>query len=156
MFCITRYITLWKSAGMTPAQLSQWWRRLHDWADVVHARFSNGYISLSTNISTSLFCTAERILRTIIIMQNSRLIQECFPTKIDEVWIDRFFVRYDWLRRLQPQVWPKALKISNALRKESYALPKISNALLTFGNALHKICNALSYRSNALPKKYSF
>ena len=34
-------------------------------------------------------------------MQNSRLIQACFPIKIDEVWIDRFCVRYDWWRRLQ-------------------------------------------------------
>ena len=25
-----------------------------------------------------------------------------FPIKIDEVWIDRFCVRYDWWRRLQP------------------------------------------------------
>ena len=37
-----------------------------------------------------------------IIMQNSRLIHACFPIKIDEVWIDRFCVRYDWWRRLQP------------------------------------------------------
>ena len=35
-------------------------------------------------------------------MQNSRLIQDCFPIKIDEVWIDRFCVRYYWWRRLQP------------------------------------------------------
>ena len=34
-------------------------------------------------------------------MQNSRLIQACFPIKIDEIWIDRFCVRYDWWRRLQ-------------------------------------------------------
>ena len=27
---------------------SHWWLRLHDWANVIHAEFSNGYISLST------------------------------------------------------------------------------------------------------------
>ena len=41
------------------------------------------------------------MLRTII-MQNSRLIHACFPIRIDEVWIDRFCVGYDWWRRLQP------------------------------------------------------
>ena len=42
----------------------------------------------------------ERVLRSVT-MQNSRLIQACFPIKIDKVWIDRFCVRYDWCRRLQ-------------------------------------------------------
>ena len=85
---------------MTSAQV-QWWRRLHDWADVIHADFQTVLSDYLQNISTYLFCTAERMLRPII-MQNSRLIHACFPIKIDEVWIDRFCVRYDWWRQLQP------------------------------------------------------
>ena len=53
-----------------------------------------------STFNTSLFCTADRMYGTII-LQNSRLIYACFPIKIDEVWIDRFCVRYDWWRRLQ-------------------------------------------------------
>ena len=85
---------------MTSAQ-GLWWRRLHNWADVIHADFQTVISCVQQNISTYPFCTAERMLRTVI-MQNSRLIQACFPIKIDEVWIDRFCVRYDWWRRLQP------------------------------------------------------
>ena len=84
---------------MTSAQ-GQWWRRLHNWADVIHADFQTVISRVQQNINTYPFCTAERMLRTVI-MQNSRLIQACFPIKIDEVWIDRFCVRYDWWRRLQ-------------------------------------------------------
>ena len=80
---------------------SKWWRQFHDWADVIHADFQTVISRYLQNISTYLFCTAERMLRTII-MQNSRMIQACFPIKIDEVWINRFCVRYDWWRRLQP------------------------------------------------------
>ena len=47
------------------------------------------------HINTYLFWTTDRIFRTVI-MQNSRLIQACFLIKIEEVWIDRFYVRYDW------------------------------------------------------------
>ena len=85
---------------MTSAQV-QWWRRLHDWADVIHADIQTVISRYLQNISTYLFCTAEKMSRTIII-QNSRLIHARFPIKIDEVWIDRFCVRYDWWRRLQP------------------------------------------------------
>ena len=84
---------------MTSAQ-GQWWRRLHNWADVIHVDFQTVISRVQQNISTYPFCTAERMLRTVI-MQNSRLIQACFPIKIDEVWIGRFCVRYDWWRRLQ-------------------------------------------------------
>ena len=84
---------------MTSAQ-GQWWRRLHNWADVIHADFQTVISRVQQNISTYNFCTTERMLRTVI-MQNSRLIQACFPIKINEVWIDRFCVRYDWWRRLQ-------------------------------------------------------
>ena len=77
---------------------SQWWRRLHDWADIIHADFQTVMSRYLHNISSYTFCTAERMLRTII-MQNSGLIQACFPIKIDEVWIDGFCVRYDWWRR---------------------------------------------------------
>ena len=93
-------ITVWKSAWMTSAQASD------DvgstiWTDVIHADFQTVISRRLQNINTYLSCTAERMLRTII-MQNSRLIQACFPIKIDEVWIDRFCVRCGWWRRLQP------------------------------------------------------
>ena len=102
---------------MTSTQV-QWWRRLHDWADVIHADFQTVISRYLQNVSTYLFCTAERMLRTII-MQNSGLIHACFPIKIDEVWIDRFCVRYDWWRRLQcPQCagWLKMLPYVNRMR----------------------------------------
>ena len=100
MFCWTRDITLWRSAWMTSAQL--WSRRHHwPWADVIRADFQTVISRYLHNVNTRLFCTADRMFRTIIIL-NSRLIYACFPIKIDEVWIDRFCVRYDWWRRLQP------------------------------------------------------
>ena len=100
MFCWTRDITLWRSAWMTSAQL--WSRRHHwPWADVIRADFQTVISRYLQNVNTRLFCTADRMFRTIIIL-NSRLIYACFPIKIDEVWIDRFCVRYDWWRRLQP------------------------------------------------------
>ena len=71
------------------------------WADVILADFQSVISRYLRNISIYFFYTAEIILKTII-MKNSRLIQACFPIKIDEVWIDRFCVRYDWWRRLQP------------------------------------------------------
>ena len=100
MFCWTRDITVWKSAWMTSVQL--WSRRHHwPWADVIRADFQTVISRYLHNVNTRLFCTADRMFRTII-MQNSRLIYACFPIKTDEVWIDRFCVRYDWWRRLQP------------------------------------------------------
>ena len=65
-------------------------------ADVIHTDFQTVISRYLQNIGPYLFCTATRMFR-IIIMQNSRLIQASFPIKIDEVWIDRFCVRYDWL-----------------------------------------------------------
>ena len=35
-------------------------------------------------------------------MQKSKPKYACLPSKIVEVWIERFCVRYDWWRRLQP------------------------------------------------------
>ena len=100
MFCWTRDLTLWRSAWMTSAQL--WSRRHHwPWADVIRADFQTVISRYLHNVNTRLFCTADRMFTTIIIL-NSRLIYACFPIKIDEVWIDRFCVRYDWWRRLQP------------------------------------------------------
>ena len=84
---------------MTSVQ-GQWWCRLHNWADVIHDDFQTAISHVQQNISTNPFCTAERMLGTVI-TQNSRLIYACFPIKIDEVWIDRLCVRYDWWRRLQ-------------------------------------------------------
>ena len=100
MFCWTWDITVWISARMTSAQL--WSRRHHlPWADVIRADFQTVISRYLHNVNTRFFCTADRMFRTII-MQNSRLVYACFPIKIDEVWIDRFCVRYDWWRRLQP------------------------------------------------------
>ena len=100
MFCWTRDITVRKSAWMTSAQL--WSRRHHwPWADVIRADFQTVISCYLHNVNTRLFCTADRVFRTII-MQNSRLIYAFFPIKNDEVWIDQFCVRYDWWRRLQP------------------------------------------------------
>ena len=99
--------TLWKSARMTSAQASDGVGSTIEptsslaWADVIYADCQTVISHHLQNISTYLFCTAERMLRTII-MENFRLIQACFPIKIDEVWIYRFCVRYDWWRRLQP------------------------------------------------------
>ena len=64
---------------------------------------SAAYVTLGTLMTSAvyLFHTAERMLRTII-MQNSRLIQTCSPSKIVEVWINRFCIGYHWWRRLQP------------------------------------------------------
>ena len=80
---------------------SKWWRRLDDWADVIHADFQMVISRYLQNISTCHFCTTEWTFRSII-MKNSRKIQACVPSKMDEVWIDRFCARYDWWRRLQP------------------------------------------------------
>ena len=71
------------------------------WADVTLADFQRVVSRYLQNNSIYLFYTAEIMLKTII-MQNSRLTQACFSITIDEVWIDRFCVRYDWWRRLQP------------------------------------------------------
>ena len=64
-------------------------------------RFSNGYISLSMKHWHLPFLYCWKNGKNVF-MQNSRLIQACFPVKIDEVWTDRFCARYDWWRRLQP------------------------------------------------------
>ena len=71
------------------------------WADVILADFQRVISRYLQNIKIYFFYTDERMLRTII-MQNSKLIQACFPIKIDEILIDRFCVRYDWWRRLKP------------------------------------------------------
>ena len=100
MFCRRRDIIVWKSAWVTSAQIVEPTSSLA-WADVIHADFEKVISRGLQNISTYLFCTAERMLRNIIV-QNFRLIQACFPIQVDEVWIDRFCIRYDWWRRLQP------------------------------------------------------
>ena len=73
--------------------------------------FKRLYLIINNTLALTLFCTAEIMLR-IIIKQNSRLVQACFPSKIIEVWIDRFRVRYEWWRRLHlmssvSPVWKK-------------------------------------------------
>ena len=77
-----------------------WWNRLNYWAVVIRADFQTDKSYHLQNISSSLFSTAEKMLR-IIIIQNVKLIQACLSSKVVEVWIDRFCVRYDWWRWLQ-------------------------------------------------------
>ena len=84
------------------------------WADVILSDFQRVISRYLQKIRIYFFYTAERMLR-IIIMQNSKLIQACFPIKIDEVWIDRFCVRYDWWRRLQPTSSVSPVCITNDL-----------------------------------------
>ena len=71
------------------------------WADVILADFQRVISHYLPDISTYLSCTAQRVWRTIF-MQNSKPNYACLPSKIVEVWIDRFCVRYDWWRRVQP------------------------------------------------------
>ena len=77
----------------------QGWRWLNRGADIITGlsrrhpwRFSKGYISCYLkDISTYLSCTAQRVLRTIF-MQKYKPKYACLPSKIIEVWIDRFCV----------------------------------------------------------------
>ena len=98
VLCITRYNPL--KISKDDVSSKQWWSQLHFWADVFRADFETVTVRYLQNISPYLSCTTERMLRTII-MQNFRLIQACFPSKIVEVWFHRFCVRYDWWRRLE-------------------------------------------------------
>ena len=84
---------------MTSAQ--SWSRRHHCLEPTSSLPIFKGLFLVIYKTLGFTFTIHERMLRTII-MQNSKLIQACFPIKIDEVWIDRFCVRYDWWRRLQP------------------------------------------------------
>ena len=70
------------------------------WADIILADIQRVISRYLPNISTYLSCTAQRVLRTIF-MQKFKPKNACLPSKIVEVWIDRFCVRYDWWRRLQ-------------------------------------------------------
>ena len=134
MLCWKGDITVWKSAWMTSAQL--WSRRHHwPWADVIHADFQTVISRYLHNVNTRLFCTADRMFRTII-MQNFRLISACFPIKIDEVWIDRFCVRYDWWRRLQgtssvSPVWYLPLKLKMGKLKQIWSLKGIASRVFS-------------------------
>ena len=99
---------------MTSAQS---WSR--DWADVITGlsrrhpcRFSDGYIShYLRNFIIDLFCAAQRLLRTIF-MQKSKPKYACLPSKIVEVWIERFCVHYDWWRRLHVISVPSVINTS--------------------------------------------
>ena len=71
------------------------------WANVILADFERVISRYLQDISTYLSCPAQRVLRTIF-MQKSKPKYACLPSKIVEVWIDRFCVRYDWWRLLQP------------------------------------------------------
>ena len=71
------------------------------WAHIILADFQKVISPYLQHISTYLSGTAQRVLRTIFI-QKSKPKYACLPSKIVKVWIDRFCIRYDWLRRLQP------------------------------------------------------
>ena len=82
-------------ASITSAQSrSQRHRRV--WADVILADFQRVISPYLQDISTYLSCAAQRVLWTVF-MQKSKPKYVCLPSKID-----RFCVRYDWWRRLQP------------------------------------------------------
>ena len=70
------------------------------WA-VILADFQRVISRYLQDISTYLSCTAQRVLRTIL-MQKYKLNYAYLPSKIVKVWIDRFCLHYDWWRRLQP------------------------------------------------------
>ena len=65
----------------------QGWRRLSRGADIITG-LSRRHPSV----------TAQRVLKTTF-MQKSQLKYAFLPSKIVEVWIDRFCVRYDWCPR---------------------------------------------------------
>ena len=71
------------------------------WADVILADFQKVISRYLQYISTNLSCTGPRVLGTIF-MQKSKPKYACLPNKIVEDWIDRFCVRHDWWRLLQP------------------------------------------------------
>ena len=67
------------------------------WADVILADFQRVTSRYLQDINTYLPCTVQRMLRNIYIyMHKSKLKYASLPSKIVEVWIDRFCVRYDW------------------------------------------------------------
>ena len=70
-------------------------------ADVICSDFQRVISRYIQNISICLSSKTQRGLRTIF-MQKSMPQYACLIIEIDEVWIDRFCVRYDWWRRLQP------------------------------------------------------
>ena len=70
------------------------------WA-VILADFQRVISRYLQDISTYLSCTAQRVLRTIL-MQKYKLNYAYLPSKIVKVWIDQFCLHYDWWCRLQP------------------------------------------------------
>ena len=100
-----------------PFENRQGWRRLKRgaeieptsslvWADVIRVDFQTVISHYLPNIIIYLFCAAQRLLRTIF-MQKSKPKYACLPSKIVEVWIERFCVRNDWWRRLQRHQCPQ-------------------------------------------------
>ena len=86
--------------GTADVGSNQWWCRLHNWADVIHADSQTVRLHYLQNISNYLFCTSERMFSTVI-MQNSRLLQAFLLIKIVQVWIDQYCFHYDWWCRPQ-------------------------------------------------------
>ena len=85
------------------------------WGDVILADFQRVVSRYLQDISTylSYIIQSQRVLRTIF-MQKSKPKYACLPSKIVEVWIDWFCLRYHWWRQLQPTssvspVWENSL-----------------------------------------------
>ena len=71
------------------------------WIDVILADFQRVISRYMQNSSTNRSYIAQTLLRTTFI-QTSKSKYVCLTSKIFEVWIDWFCVRYDWWCRLQP------------------------------------------------------
>ena len=86
-------------ARMTSAQS---WSQCHHWFELTSSLpiFEGLYLVIYKTLAL-FFPVQLRVLRTIF-MQKSKPKYACLPSKIVEVWIDRFCVRYDWWRRLHP------------------------------------------------------
>ena len=93
------YITAWISAWITSAQLR---RRRHHWLEpTLSEPIFKGLFIVIYKILALVTCKTQWGLETIF-MRKSKPKYAYLPSKIVAVWIDRFCLRYDWWRRLQP------------------------------------------------------
>ena len=72
------------------------------WTDVILAIFKGLYLVWLYNINTYFSCKAQRVLGIIFMQKSKPPKYTRLPSKVVEVWIDWFCVRYDGWRRLQP------------------------------------------------------
>ena len=125
---------------------AQSWSRRHHWfwADVILTDFQRVISRYLQDISPYLSCTAQRVLITIC-MQKSKPKYACLPSKIVEVWIDRFCVRYDWWRRLQPTssvspVWMEDLPVVSTRPSHSLCSQGVPIAAVLFVTYQNYFC----------------